>query len=236
MSTGDQAEFDAFAEDYDTALNGGLSLTGEDKNFYALGRLRWLARQLENSGHQVSSCLDFGCGTGSATGFLHEQFTPELVVGIDPSEPSLEVARESHAGIPARFENTATFAARDEFDLAYCNGVYHHIPPEDRAAATAQVFAALRPGSYFSLWENNPWNPATRFVMSRVPFDKDAILLWPAETRRMLRGAGFEIISTEFAFIFPGPLRKLRFLEHPLRKLPFGGQYQVLARKPEEHA
>ena len=37
------------------------------------------------------------------------------------------------------------------------------------------VFESLRPGGYFSLWENKPWNPGTRFAMHRCAFDQDGV-------------------------------------------------------------
>lgn len=117
-------------------------------------------------------------------------------------------------------------------DLVYCNGVFHHISAGERPGAIEQVFKALKPGGLFALWENNPWNPVTRYAMSRVPFDRDAILVWPTQARRLLRSAGFEVLRTDFVFFFPAGLRKLRFLEPHLCKLPLGGQYLVLARKP----
>jgi hypothetical protein len=89
----------------------------------------------------------------------------------------------------------------------------------------------LRPGAIFAFWENNPWNPGTRYVMRRVPFDRDAVTLSPPEARRWLRSAGFEILRTDFLFIFPRPLRWLRRLEPILSRAPLGGQYQVLCRK-----
>ena len=39
------------------------------------------------------------------------------------------------------------------------------------------VRQGLRPGGVFALWENNPWNPGTRLVMRRIPFDRNAVLL-----------------------------------------------------------
>ena len=95
------------------------------------------------------------------------------------------------------------------------------------------VFDSLRPGGLFAFWENNAWNPATRYVMSKVPFDRDAILLFPHGSRRLLRDGGFEILGTDYLFIFPGMLSALRPLERLACKLPLGGQYLVLARKPE---
>ena len=64
-------------------------------------------------------------------------------------------------------------------NLAYCNGVFHHIPLVERSAAVACVNRALRAGGLFALWENNPWNPGTRYVMAHCDFDRDAITLTP---------------------------------------------------------
>jgi hypothetical protein len=87
------------------------------------------------------------------------------------------------------------------------------------------VYHRLRPGGIFSLWENNPWSPAARYVMSRCAFDEDAQMLAAGETNRLLRNAGFEILFTDFLFIFPAFLKSLRPLERRMHKLPIGAQY-----------
>jgi hypothetical protein len=109
--------------------------------------------------------------------------------------------------------------------------VFHHIPVSERAGAMRYVFDFLRPGGCFGLFENNPWSPGARLVMKRIPFDRDAVMLWPAETRRLMRDAGFEVVRTDFLFIFPRPLAFLRGLEPALCGLPLGAQYMVLGRK-----
>jgi hypothetical protein len=81
------------------------------------------------------------------------------------------------------------------------------------------------------LWENNPWNPGTRLVMRRIPFDRDAKTLSAPCARRLLDAAGFDIMSTDFLFLFPRPLAVLRPLEARLTHLPAGAQYMVLCRK-----
>jgi SAM-dependent methyltransferase len=228
-----EPEFDAFAQDYEAALQQGLRFTGEDRWYYARGRCARLASSLKKAGHQVRRILDFGCGTGTATRCLLEAFPGARVIGTDPSEESLRVAREDHQGLNCTFVTAKALVEEEPCDLAYCNGVFHHILPQERDAAVGLVYQALKPGGYFALWENNPWNPAVWFVMSRVPFDKDAILLWPRETRARLRTAGFEIVHTRFWFVFPGALKFLRPTERALSPLPLGGQYVVLARKPD---
>ncbi len=223
--------FDAYANGYDAQLEAGLSLTGETKNYYAQGRARWLAGRLAPLGFHPRSVLDYGCGTGSATPFLLEDLGVERVLGVDVSAESLRIARNRFADVPASFELVDDIAPRASMDLAFCNGVFHHIPPAERAASVQYVFRAVRPGGIFAFWENNPWNPGTRYVMKRVGFDRDAIMLTPPESRSLLRAAGFNVLRTDFLFIFPAPLRLLRWIEPLVAALPLGGQYLVLCRK-----
>ena len=64
-----------------------------------------------------------------------------------------------------------------------------------------------------------------------MAFDRDAVMLRPSEARRLLTSCGYEILSTDYLFIFPRVLSVLRPLEPKLAALPFGSQYQVLCRK-----
>jgi SAM-dependent methyltransferase len=226
-----KAEFDEVANDYDAQLNRGLSLSGENKEYFAEGRMKWLGKRLGELGFAPRQALDFGCGTGTATPWFFDVLGVEQLVGSDPSAESLKVASDAFSGrYPVSFCLPGE-ERPESVDLAFCNGVYHHILPADRPGALAQVYRALRPGGMFAFWENNPWNPGTRWAMSRVPFDADAIVIWPGEARRMLGTAGFTPLGSDFLFYFPRFLSAFRFLERGLVKLPLGGQYLVLARK-----
>jgi SAM-dependent methyltransferase len=176
--------------------------------------------------------LDFGCGTGSATPHILSALQPESLIGVDVSYDSIKIAGAEHGDERVRFLHTDDYTPEAELDMAYCNGVFHHIPVNQREAAAGYVIRSLRPGGLFAFWENNSWNPATRYVMSRCPFDADAIPLAPTEARRLLRAVGFEVLRTDFMFIFPRSLRWLRGIEPLVSRLPLGTQYQVLCRKP----
>lgn len=227
------AEFDEFAAAYDAALDRGLRFTGESKEYFADTRLAWTRQVLGAHFQPGWRCLDFGCGTGTATPYLIKHLAAAQIVGVDPSQASCDLATGEFGGQSVRFATPDQLAdVREPFDLAYCNGVFHHIPPADRATAAAQVFQALKPGGWFAFWENNAWNPITRLLMKMVPFDRDAILLFPSGARRLLSAAGFEIQQTHYLFIFPSALRFLRPVERCVSSLPLGAQYMVLARKP----
>jgi hypothetical protein len=102
----------------------------------------------------------------------------------------------------------------------------------ERAGAVEYIYKALRPGGWFAMFENNPWNPGTRYVMSKIPFDRDAVTLSPVEGKRMVRAGGFGVKRVDFLFYFPAVLKFMRPLEMLLYKVPMGTQYLVLAKKP----
>ncbi len=232
MTDPSPVHFDEYAENYDSVLNQALSASGEDRQYFLRGRIEWLARCLAKLGERPNRVLDYGCGTGAATPAFVEMLGAQHVTGVDVSPKSLEEAKRTFASLQAEFLLFNQFRPSEQIDLAYTNGVFHHIPPRERAGAVDYLYRSLRPGGLFAFWENNPWNPGTRYVMAQCPFDRDAIMLSCREARRLLASGGFEILRTDFLFVFPRQLRWLRGLERPFCRLPLGGQYQVLCRKP----
>jgi SAM-dependent methyltransferase len=231
-SASDNCEFDHYSASYGEALAKGLSVSGEDPEYFAHARMLWLADRLRDLGEQPATAIDFGCGTGTATPFLFDVVGVSSILGVDKSAKSLEVARRQHNTRVAEFSLLKEFTPAANLDLGFCNGVFHHIPPVERPAAVQYIYRSLRPGGLFAFWENNPWNPGTRYVMSRIPFDRDAITLKPHEARRLLVAGGFEVLRTDFLFIFPRTLRWLRGIEPHVARWPVGAQYQILGRKP----
>ena len=228
----DASNFDEYATSYDHALAQGLAATGEDRNYFARRRVEWLKRCLDRMQFAAGFAIEFGTGTGSNVSFLIELAGATSVAGIDTSGRSLEVARNKFESPKVKFFGSGEYQAEGKADLVFCNGVFHHILPPDRATAVEYLYRCLRPGGLFALWENNPWNPGTRYVMRRIPFDHDAITLSPPQSRRLVRAAGFEVLRTDCLFIFPHFLRWLRALEPHLSQLPIGGRFELLCRKP----
>lgn len=223
--------FDKSAE-YDEMLNRGISLSGEDKYFFIHGRFADLAKNIP-SGKKINAVLDFGCGVGDATVLLKKYFPQAAITGNDTAAEALKYAREKNSdNSTIQYIEIKDFAIKNEFDLCFVNGVFHHIPLDQRVGAAKMIYDALKPGGMFALFENNPLNPGTKMVMSRIPFDKDAITLVPSETRKLLESTGFKIkIKPRFLFYFPKALGFLRPLERLFVHVPLGAQYYFLAEK-----
>jgi SAM-dependent methyltransferase len=229
---GTAVQFDSYASDYERALHMGLRHSGEEASYFARGRVLALAGRLQEFGVQPRTVLDFGCGTGATMPLLKEVLGARRAIGVDVSSQSLAVARARNRGDRDLEFGLLSSEPIGEADCAYCNGVFHHIAPAERAQAVAYVGSALRPSGLFALCENNPWNPGARLVMRSIPFDRDAVPLSAPQARRLLEAVGFEVLTTDFLFVFPRALRMLRRFERRLKRWPVGAQYMILARRP----
>jgi SAM-dependent methyltransferase len=224
--------FDDYLGTYDSDLENALSITGESREYYAQGRIGWSAECAKELGAASNVVIDFGCGDGSNTDLLVRNFGATSLVGVDVSAKSIAHARGRYARANVSFYEVKDFQPDGTADIVYCNGVFHHIPLEQRDSALQYVFQALKPGGLFALWENNPFNPGTRYVMANCEFDHDAIMLWPRESIRRLKAGGFKILRKDSLFYFPSSFKLLRRLEKPLSRLLLGGQYHILSEKP----
>lgn len=225
------SEFDHYANEYDQLLDHGLAVTGEAKEYFAKGRIDWLKACLDQVSVIPHRIMDYGCGTGAAIPLLLDQFSPESLIGVDISKKSIERASRGCDSRRAVFQECSQYVPQENIDLVYCNGVFHHIPLVDRKDAVNFIWRSLKPGGYFALWENNPWNPGTRYVMSRVPFDRDAVMLTARGASKLLRTSGFHVETINYLFVFPKALSRLRWVEPHLASWPLGAQYLVLCRK-----
>jgi SAM-dependent methyltransferase len=228
-----ETAFDEYIETYEAACAQGLRLAGEPRDYFARKRVEYTRQRCPEPG-RVRTVIDFGCGLGHSVPYLAEAFPRCRVIGLDTAARAIESAREHYGGERAEFHCTDGFAGGPDADLVYCNGVFHHIEVADRPGEVRRIHDWMAPGGTFALWENNPWNPGTRLVMRRIPFDRDAVPLSCRETRRLLLSVGFEVVEARSFFYFPSALRVLRGLEPWLEKVPLGAQYCVWARKPTD--
>ncbi len=225
-----EALFD-LTDEYEQMLNQGIRLSGESMLFFMEGRLQ-LLRQRTHNRLPVRRVLDFGCGLGYTSKRLRDIFPQAEVTGADTSENAIRAAEERHGSPEIQFRTVADLPVQSgHYDLCYVNGVFHHIAPDERLEALGLIHRVLAPHGVLALFDNNPWNPGARMVMSRIPFDRDAQMLSPLAARALLREAGFKIVNTDSLFFFPHALKPLRFAEPLLGPTWLGAQYLVLGQK-----
>ena len=175
--------------------------------------------------------MDYGCGTGGSVRYLLDAFTPQKLIAVDISEKSLCILKTRYGTQQVIAQSPPSLEPGDNCDLCFCNGVFHHILPKNRQQIAKIIYDSLQSGGYFYFWENNPWNPATHWVMSRIHFDRNAVKIFPHQAVKLLQKVGFKVKLIHYLFIFPKSLSFLRPMEKILRRFPLGCQYLVLAQK-----
>ena len=105
------------------------------------------------------SWLDVGCGTGAFTGLILSRAAPEKIVGIDPSLPQLERAKQTVTAPQADFRVGSAIDLPfpgNEFDVVVSALVIHFVP--DRPAAFREMLRVTRPGGIIGgyTWRRSP--------------------------------------------------------------------------------
>jgi SAM-dependent methyltransferase len=221
-----KVDFDDYVEDYNLLLNESTNFFSPSDEYFARYKVDVVKNSYLNSPVKV---LEYGCGIGRNIPFLRDAFPDSEIHGSDISPASLELAGKLNPGINFFNENDLTNTGL-KYDLIFIAGVFHHIPLSMRDDVIGSLKQRLsKEGSMF-IFEHNPFNPVTRRIVDRCPYDEDAILLRPAELRKRLHAGGFDFVRQAYCLFVPPKLQSALFLEAYLGWLPLGGQYWTHAR------
>jgi SAM-dependent methyltransferase len=230
-----EPEFDRFAKDYDHALARSLagsltgSLTGaaDEGERFAEYKVGEMALQLSRI--PPRRILDFGCGVGRSLKFLERYFPGAAICGYDPSPASLD---EAHRRVPSAslFPDRASLPAA-AFDAVLAANVLHHIAPDQRPAAIELCGDVLARGGSLFVFEHNPFNPVTRRVFDRCPFDEGASMLPRRDVIALGRRAGLKVRRSAYTLFLPFSNRRWLRAQRLLSWLPAGAQYYVQFEK-----
>lgn len=226
MTTGSQ-EFDQYARDYKSLLDRSIKMSGDGAEYFCEYKARYLARIV---GQRFSGkVLDFGCGIGLLSARLKKHLPAATIHGYDPSPESIRLIPPD-LSVQGRFSDS-TKDLDGDYQLAVLSNVMHHIAQAQREQTIVDIAAHLAPGGKLILFEHNPWNPLTRWVVRHCPFDDGVVLLPPGEVSAYFARTGLAVRRRDFIVFFPKTLSAFRFLEPWISWLPAGAQYAVVGEK-----
>jgi SAM-dependent methyltransferase len=231
------AEFDRLSEGYSAGFDDPLKkVLGDSPKAFLTPKIKRLLRFIRRAepGLTSGNLLDFGCGNGEFLGQLSRELPGWRLEGCDVSAGMLAEAKK-RLGLEAekiKFWQTGdNHSPTQVYDVVTVVCVLHHIEPKRRAAVLANIAAGLRPGGILAIFEHNPWNPATRWMVSRTEVDRNAILLAAPVLKRLVHEQPFRLVTLENFLFFPPRLSSMSVLEPLLRWLPMGGHYALFARR-----
>lgn len=229
------SQFDQFSGKYESTVSEATKLFGEEYDYFAQQKVRQLGRCLKSISTGTNgplNILDVGCGTCGVQSNLGLLDVPHRSFGIDLSFELLKTGKTQYPGAAlAHADATKLPFKSSTLDVVYFAVVIHHTPPNLREAVFREVHRVLKPGGFVAVFEHNPYNPATQWVVKHTPLDADAVLASMREISGQLRSCGFKILRRAYTTFFPRALKFLRPLEERLGWLPLGGQYYVFGRR-----
>jgi SAM-dependent methyltransferase len=216
-------EFDRYAGEYDRVLGESITDALNEDAYFAEYKVALMASRLRD--REVKRILDFGCGAGRSLPYLEKYYPDAEIWGFDVSPVSLKVAQERSPR--AQLFGDWDVLGETRFDAIIAANVFHHIPLDQRLPALKRCHEALNQGGQMFLFEHNPFNPVTRWIFERCPFDADAAMLSLKTALGLASQAGFQTEQHRYTLFFPRQLAFLRGLEPLLKRLPLGAQYCV---------
>ncbi|MGB3024327.1 class I SAM-dependent methyltransferase [Paradevosia shaoguanensis] len=226
-------DFDRIRDTYEDKINAAISFGGREHAFYIDVKRDHIVRLAVARFGDLTKLdvLDLGCGLGAYHPGLEGRF--HQLHGIDVSKQSIELARQRHPFVHYETFDGGTLPYLDgSFDVAFAVCVMHHVPPPQWKAFTAEMSRVLKPGGLALVFEHNPYNPATQYIVRTCDIDRDAVLLRPGQLRKLFAAAKFENVHTRSVLSVPpvnGPLARL---DQIFGHLPFGAQYYLSGNKP----
>lgn len=207
---------------YQENLRKNIAISGKFETFFAEYQAQKLAHWFAKDLDKELSILDFGCGDGLMTSFVHHLFENATITGIDTDAQCIILAKDMYEDIHFICADIETLAPAS-FDLIYSTEVFHHLPREKLAHYIALLMQLLKPGGTLIICELNPLNLATVYRFKINPLEQHAQLIFPWHLRRLL--APYGCTKIRFCDFW------LRILEPYLTWLPFGGLYAVSVKK-----
>lgn len=224
-------DFNETTQTYKGTIEKTIAFAGKGLDFYTRVKAEYIRKIVSEELPSVEhpQLLDVGCGHG----YIHKdlQGFGYQIVGVEVAADVLPLAREANPDASYHeYDGTTLPFEDDRFDIAIAICVMHHVPPPEWANFLQEMQRVLRPGGIAAIFEHNPLNPLTRYVVANNEIDHDAVLLRAGTLRDLLKGAGFEQVQTRGILFTPFENKLFRALDESLGWLPFGAQYYAIGK------
>lgn len=225
-------DFDAYAKAYRDIHTRNIAISGADSYYFAQMRVQMLTSFETNKPIKV---LDVGCGDGVSEIYMEQLFPQWNITGIDVSAESIAVARQLPLSSTRflHYDGTSFPFSDEAFDIVFVAGVFHHIDFSLHDALVSEIRRVLKAGGRLYIFEHNPLNPLTRYLVNTCVFDKDSKLLPRNYAAAMIKRNGLQLHRFDFIIFFPRTkiFKPLLLLEKWMKRIPLGGKYFIRAIK-----
>jgi SAM-dependent methyltransferase len=234
-----QQEFDRHKETYRSDIDQAVAFSGQSHDFftrvkaeYLIDLLQALARERDGSTLPLE-VLDIGCGHGHIHAYLTQSSVQMNLSAIDVAATVVEEARLLNPTVNYRSYEGERLPYKDSsFDAAYTIAVMHHVPPPQRSALLNEMRRVTRPGGLIVIFEHNPINPLTQWIVRTCPIDENAVLLGNRRLSKLVSQAHFVEVESRYILFTPLDGPRYRAFDKLIGWLPLGAQYYVSARVP----
>jgi len=227
-----KADFENFKDRYVEVIQGSLPFSNVEHDFYTEVKAACLVRLFLEQGAQpeAAEVLDVGCGVGLTDSLLIPHFKRLSGVDISPGVVDRAASRNPSARYLVYAGKTLPFLD-NSFDLVFAVNVLHHVPPPQWRQTVLEMKRVCKRGGLVAVFEHNPYNPLTNWVVGRCELDTDAVLLTCKETVKLFEQSDLQRVGRRYILFFPFRGKVFRWVEDHLRWLPIGAQYCVVGGK-----
>ena len=197
-------DFNSTKDNYQAQIENTISFSGKGLDFFTEGKAEYIKEIIHKYASHISfpKILDIGCGHGLIHSYLIKN--KYEIIGVEIANEVIPIAQQNNPLVKyLPYNGTDLPFADNSFDVTLAICVMHHVPPAQWLDFTNEMNRVLRPGGIAIIFEHNPVNPLTQYVVRRSPIDSDATLLSATKASQLLRLSNFQRVNKSYIFLTP---------------------------------